>query len=152
MRVVQTALPVSRSSAVSFPPQSGKYTFSRSTAGVAETSPAVWKTHFTARCETFSGEMVCSAALARVLSRFWPAEGHSARFFSWSAWAPEPSSSPAHKLDVGRMSDHSPPARASPAAYLCCLVPCNALIKNADAFSGTWLKNSVNDFILFYVF
>src|SRR6266436_2249244 len=67
------------------PPQSGKYTFSRSTAGVAETSPPVWKTHFTARRETFSGEMVCSAALTRVLSRFWPAEGHSARFFSCSA-------------------------------------------------------------------
>src|SRR6266511_1575853 len=136
MRLVHTALPVSRSSAYSPPPQSGKYTFSRSTAGVAETSPAVWKSHFTARRETFSGEMVCSAALTRVLSRFWPAEGHSARFFSWSACAPEPSMSAAHKLDVDRNSDHSRPARASPNASLLCLVLCDAWIKNEDAVSG----------------
>src|SRR5712671_6919275 len=55
MRLVHTALPVSRSIAYSVPPQSGKYTFSRSTAGVAETSPAVWKTLFTAKRKTLDG-------------------------------------------------------------------------------------------------
>src|SRR5882757_5112894 len=118
MLFVHTALPVSRSSAYSFPPQSGKYTLSWSTAGVAETSPAVWKTHFMVRLETFSGEMVCSLSLARVLSRFWPAEGHSVRPFPGAAWAPEPSMTAAHKLAADRTSDHGRPAHASPTASL----------------------------------
>src|SRR5882724_2644870 len=59
-----------------FPPQSGKYTASPSTVGVAETSPPVVNTHFGVRPLTLAGVMECSAGWLQVLFRFWPAIRH----------------------------------------------------------------------------
>src|SRR6266481_9963685 len=59
-----------------FPPQSGKYTASPSTVGVAETSPPVVNTHFGFRPLTFLGLIECSAGWLHVLLRFCPAIGH----------------------------------------------------------------------------
>src|SRR5580704_10503218 len=58
------------------PPQSGKYTASPSTVGVAETSPPVVKTHFGFRLWTFVGLIECSAGWLQVLFRFCPAIRH----------------------------------------------------------------------------
>src|SRR5258708_1593383 len=59
-----------------FPPQSGKYTASPSTVGVAETSPPVVNTHFGVRPMTLAGLIVCSAGWLQVLFRFCPAIRH----------------------------------------------------------------------------
>src|SRR5712672_319008 len=59
-----------------FPPQSGKYTASPSTVGVAETSPPVVNTHFGFSSLTLAGLMECSAGWLQVLFRFWPAIRH----------------------------------------------------------------------------
>src|SRR6267378_22129 len=59
-----------------FPPQSGKYTASPSTVGVAETSPPVVNTHFGVSPLTLSGLMECSAGWFQLLLRFCPAIRH----------------------------------------------------------------------------
>src|SRR5438477_9063522 len=63
-----------------FPSQSGKYTASAATVGVAETSPPVVNTHFGDSRFTFAGFIKCSAGWLQVLLRFWPATRH------WSDW------------------------------------------------------------------
>src|SRR5437868_107601 len=63
-----------------FPPQSGKYTASSATVGVADTSPPVVNTHFGESRFTFAGLIKCSAGWLQVLLRFWPAMRH------WSDW------------------------------------------------------------------
>src|SRR5216684_7820805 len=74
-----------------FPPQSGKYTASPSTVGVAETSPPVVNTHFGVRPLTLAGLIVCSAGWLQVLLRFCPAIRHWPDFDSgdW-LWALSP--------------------------------------------------------------
>ena len=52
--------PVSLSTAYRLPAQSGKYTVSASTAGVAETSPPVVNTHLVVSVLTFDTLNVCS--------------------------------------------------------------------------------------------
>src|ERR1700675_1497106 len=59
-----------------FPPQSGKYTASPSTVGVAETSPPAVNTHFGVRPLTLAGLMECSAGWLQLLFRFCPAIRH----------------------------------------------------------------------------
>src|SRR6266704_5023453 len=71
------ALPVAASSLKRFPPQSGTYSAPPATAGVADTSPPVVKTHFALSPATFPALRVPSAAWFRVLERFWPAIVHS---------------------------------------------------------------------------
>src|SRR5467141_3092358 len=68
--------PLSFFTAKRLPPQSGKYTASPSTVGVAETSPPVVNTHFGFRPLTSEGLMECSAGWLQVLLRFWPALRH----------------------------------------------------------------------------
>src|SRR6267154_1851173 len=68
--------PLSFFTANRFPPQSGKYTASPSTVGVAETSPPVVNTHFGVRPLTLAGLMECSLGWLQVLLRFCPAIGH----------------------------------------------------------------------------
>src|ERR1700757_475822 len=58
------------------PAQSGKYTASPATVGVAETSPPVVNTHFGFRPLTFLGLIECSAGWLQVLLRFCPAIRH----------------------------------------------------------------------------
>src|SRR6266446_743796 len=59
-----------------FPPQSGKYTASPATVGVAETSPPVVNTHFGVRLLTLAGLIECSPVGFQVLFRFCPAIRH----------------------------------------------------------------------------
>src|SRR5712672_232691 len=68
--------PLSFSTAKRLPSQSGKYTASPSTVGVAETSPPVVNTHFGLRPLTLTGLIECSAGWLQVLFRFWPAIRH----------------------------------------------------------------------------
>src|SRR6266853_5133213 len=68
--------PLSFFTAKRLPPQSGKYTASPSTVGVAETSPPVVNTHFGFRPLTLVGLIECSAGWLQVLLRFWPAVRH----------------------------------------------------------------------------
>src|SRR5882724_9861595 len=68
--------PLSFFTAKRLPPQSGKYTASPSTVGVAETSPPVVNTHFGLRPLTLAGLIECSAGWLHVLSRFCPAIRH----------------------------------------------------------------------------
>src|SRR5882757_4543245 len=68
--------PLSFSTAKRLPSQSGKYTASRSTVGVAETSLPVVNTHFGLRPLTLSGLIECSAAWFQVLFKFCPAIRH----------------------------------------------------------------------------
>src|SRR6267154_612339 len=68
--------PLSFFTANRFPPQSGKYTASPSTVGVAETSPPVVNTHFGFSSLTLAGLMECSAGWLQVLFRFCPAIRH----------------------------------------------------------------------------
>src|SRR6266852_5128639 len=68
--------PLSFFTAKRLPPQSGKYTASPSTVGVAETSPPVVNTHFGARPWTLAGLMECSAGWLQLLLRFCPAIRH----------------------------------------------------------------------------
>src|SRR5882757_6988017 len=63
-----------------FPPQSGKYTASPSTVGVAETSPPVVNTHFGRRPLTLFGAIKCSAGWLQVFPRSCPASRH------WPDW------------------------------------------------------------------
>src|SRR6267378_3435764 len=59
-----------------FPAQSGKYTASPSTVGVAETSPPVVNTHVGFSSLTLAGLIECSAGWLQVLFRFCPAIRH----------------------------------------------------------------------------
>src|SRR6266436_2792839 len=59
-----------------FPPQSGKYTASPSTVGVAETSPSVVNIHFSFSSLTLAGLMECSVGWLQLLFRFCPAIRH----------------------------------------------------------------------------
>src|SRR6267143_302303 len=59
-----------------FPPQSGKYTASPSTVGVAETSPPVVNTHFGLKPVTLAGLMECSVGWFQLVPRFCPAIRH----------------------------------------------------------------------------
>src|SRR6266404_131772 len=68
--------PLSFSTAKRLPSQSGKYTASPSTVGVAETSLPVVNTHFGLRPLTLSGLIACSAAWFQVLFKFCPAIRH----------------------------------------------------------------------------
>src|SRR6266403_4193148 len=68
--------PLSFLTAKRLPAQSGKYTASPSTVGVAETSPPVVNTHFGIRSLTLAGLMECSAGWLQVLLRFCPAIRH----------------------------------------------------------------------------
>src|SRR6266481_5992340 len=68
--------PLSFSTAKRLPAQSGKYTASPSTVGVAETSPPVVNTHFGFSSLTLAGLMECSAGWLQVLFRFCPAIRH----------------------------------------------------------------------------
>src|SRR6266403_3013685 len=68
--------PLSFLTAKRLPPQSGKYTASPSTVGVAETSPPVVNTHFGLRLLTLAALIACSAGWLRVLLRFCPAIRH----------------------------------------------------------------------------
>src|SRR6266481_2474381 len=83
--------PLSFSTAKRLPAQSGKYTASPSTIGVAETSPPVVNTHFGFSSLTLAGLMECSAGWLQVLLRFCPATRHwpdrdsSERFCALSA-------------------------------------------------------------------
>jgi hypothetical protein len=61
------------------PAESGKRTASPKTVGVAETSPPLVKTHFTASECTFRGPINRSAGRLRELAASWPAMGH----WSW---------------------------------------------------------------------
>src|SRR6266478_184533 len=72
----QMRWPLFLSTAKRFPPQSGKYTASPSTVGVAETSPPVVNTHLGDRFLTLAGPIECSAGWFQVLLRFWPAIRH----------------------------------------------------------------------------
>src|ERR1700757_384790 len=72
--------PLSFLTAKRLPAQSGKYTASPSTVGVAETSPPVVNTHFVLRPLTLFGPIECSAGWLQVFARFCPAIGH------WPDW------------------------------------------------------------------
>src|SRR5678816_1040337 len=69
--------PVALLTAETYPPQSGKYTVSLSTAGVAETSPSVVTAHLTASLFTFAALKVCSDGCERVFCRSPPEVFHS---------------------------------------------------------------------------
>src|SRR4029077_12470632 len=56
----------------SMPPKSPKYTAPPTTAGVAETSPAVVATHFGARRLTFAGPIVFFSGALRLLTASLP--------------------------------------------------------------------------------
>src|SRR5882762_434422 len=72
----QMSRPLSFSTAKRLPPQSGKYTASPSTVGVADTSPPVVNTHFGLRPLTLAGLMECSVGWLQLLLRFCPAIRH----------------------------------------------------------------------------
>ncbi len=77
MLAVHLTAPVCRSTAYRLPAQSGTYTVSASTAGVAETSLAVVNSHFTWSPPTLATLSVCSVSWKRVFCRLPPAEVHS---------------------------------------------------------------------------
>src|SRR4029077_18565333 len=72
--------PLSFLTAKRLPPQSGKYTASPSTVGVAETSPPVVNTHFVVSPLTLAVPIECSEGWLQVLLRFCPAIRH------WPDW------------------------------------------------------------------
>src|SRR5579872_6401714 len=89
-----TGFPVAASRQVMLPPQSGKYTLPPTTAGVAETSPAVTPCgtlvlpycHLTASLLTLSRVSAQPGACA-VLQTFWPNMGQSVDAGVQSGWA-----------------------------------------------------------------
>ena len=97
--------PVHLSTAYRLPAQSGKYTVSPSTAGVADTSPPVVNSHFTSSSSTLLTLNVFSLAWNRVFCRLPPAS--SSRSLR-QRWTPPQCQSARHRNGDRRGRVHDP--------------------------------------------